>query len=346
MTFIRQNINIWLDIPDESFKLTKLTAATTNEIFIIGHEESTTKGAEEEPNKLLVRIYGEGSENIIDRREELKLFEKLSSLGIGPKLIASFNNGRIEEYIESKVLTAEMMRRADISIVIAKRLAQFHQISMLHDGDAEVIPPVLWERLESWRLIAKDALKKNKLIHFSDSNETINLYFEHNFIDELFHKIFPLGPRTPIALCHNDLQHGNIILSNENKSVVFIDYEYGGINYAAFDIANHFCEWASDFNSSTPHVMDFDRKYPSKQEQIRFLNEYLTGDLNNNYNHHNMQDKDLDIWLEEIEGFTQFSHLLWGYWGIIQAANSSIDFDYLSYALMRFNMIKIPSNKQ
>jgi hypothetical protein len=33
---------------------------------------------------------------------------------------------------------------------------------------------------------------------------------------------------------------------------------------------------------------------------------------------------------------TMASHLLWGTWGIIQAKNSTIDFDYLQYAQSRY----------
>lgn len=46
----------------------------------------------------------------------------------------------------------------------------------------------------------------------------------------------------PVVFCHNDLLLANII--HRNNSVTFIDYEYAGYNYQAFDIANHFAEFA------------------------------------------------------------------------------------------------------
>lgn len=56
---------------------------------------------------------------------------------------------------------------------------------------------------------------------------------------------------SPIVFSHNDLLLTNIILQRDNiigdsrpVRVLFIDYEYAMFNYQAFDIANHFIEFA------------------------------------------------------------------------------------------------------
>lgn len=54
---------------------------------------------------------------------------------------------------------------------------------------------------------------------------------------------------SPIVFSHNDLLLTNIILQRDVAgrrpvNVVFIDYEYAMFNYQAFDIANHFIEFA------------------------------------------------------------------------------------------------------
>ena len=138
---------------------------------------------------------------------------------------------------------------------------------------------------------------------------------------------------SPIVTCHNDLQHGNILLTDRNR-IVFIDFEYGGINYAAFDIANHFCEWASDFTEANPlpHLMDFKQKYPNLEEQDRFIRAYLEGTEND--------EAAVMRLICAVEEFKEISHLLWAYWGIIQASTSKIEFDYLGYALNRLEAMK------
>ena len=40
---------------------------------------------------------------------------------------------------------------------------------------------------------------------------------------------------------------------------------------------------------------------------------------------------------KEVEGFSLASHFYWGLWALIQAKISTIDFDYMSYAKLRFD---------
>jgi aminoglycoside phosphotransferase (APT) family kinase protein len=49
---------------------------------------------------------------------------------------------------------------------------------------------------------------------------------------------------SPIVFCHNDLLLANIIHNANKSTVTFIDYEYSNYNYQAFDIGNHFAEFA------------------------------------------------------------------------------------------------------
>lgn len=52
---------------------------------------------------------------------------------------------------------------------------------------------------------------------------------------------------SPIVFCHNDLLLGNVIYSKEEDRVTFIDYEYSGLNYQAYDIGNHFAEFVGTY---------------------------------------------------------------------------------------------------
>ena len=151
----------------------------------------------------------------------------------------------------------------------------------------------------------------------------------------------------PIVPCHNDLQHGNILWSTEKEKIVFIDYEYGGMNYAPYDIANHFCEWAGDYTeeNSTPHVMDFKNKYPNLEQQERFIRKYLLEYYKSSTSVQCpiiVSDELVLMWMLAVDSFKNLSHLLWTYWGIIQANNSTNDkFDYLGYALIRLEALDV-----
>ena len=134
-----------------------------------------------------------------------------------------------------------------------------------------------------------------------------------------------LKNRSDIVLCHNDLLLKNFI-KNE-KGVDLIDYEYSGYNYRAFDIANHFNEWCG-------FDMNWDN-FPNEETQRRFLKVYYEAFYDNKINEIDV-GKEIDRAIEDIKWFDLASNYFWGTWGLIQAALSTIDFNYCDYGRKRF----------
>lgn len=110
----------------------------TNAVFFV------TAGS----NRMLLRVYGVGCDQILDRDKELDWLSRLSQLHIGPKLLGTFGNGRFEEYLPSTTLTKSDIRQPTVSIEIASRLHQLHSI-------VETFPPSDTEPLEVWSNIDK-----------------------------------------------------------------------------------------------------------------------------------------------------------------------------------------------
>jgi len=76
--------------------------------------------------KILLRIYGHGTELFFERHRELATFRKLSEKGYGPKLLASFETGRLEEWIDSDTLNKEQIRDPETSRKIAHEMHKLH----------------------------------------------------------------------------------------------------------------------------------------------------------------------------------------------------------------------------
>jgi thiamine kinase-like enzyme len=123
---------------------------------------------------------------------------------------------------------------------------------------------------------------------------------------------------------------------NETGRLVVVDFEYCGYNPRGFDIANHFCEWTADYHSDEPAKMHPNR-YPTLAEQVRFLESYLDerdlaqGTVSSSFQRQN----DIQQLLREVEGYVLASHFMWGLWGLIQANQSEIDYDFFQYATER-----------
>jgi len=194
-----------------------------------------------------------------------------------------------------------------LSIEVARQAARWHQLDF--PGSKT---PILFFTLRRWLDCIPDT--------FHDPGK--NAVFKEHFTKEMLSHELDIAQETPlrfnskIMFCHNDLLSANII--ENGGEVSFIDYEYAAYNYAAYDIANHFCEFAG-------FDCDYDL-FPDKDFQCRWIAAYL-GDASL---------EALEKWQEEVESYVPISHMYWTIWGLLQAANSDIDFDYLSYAVKRF----------
>lgn len=90
---------------------------------------------------------------------------------------------------------------------------------------------------------------------------------------------------------------------NDVKTVHFIDYEYANPSPAAFDLANHFAEWAG-FDCDYSQV-------PTRPVRRAFLSEYVQS-----YRYHrgipdSAQDEMVDQLFDDVERFHGIPGLYW-----------------------------------
>ncbi|KAG5539287.1 hypothetical protein RHGRI_019749 [Rhododendron griersonianum] len=301
----------WGDTIGEDLQVIQLKGAMTNQVYQI---KWPIKEEDHRSRKVLVRIYGEGVDVFFDREDEIRTFELVSRHGQGPRLLGRFSNGRIEEFIRARTLSASDLLDPDISALIAAKMKEFHDLDM--PGPKKVL---LWDRLRKWLNTAKNMCP-------SEEAEAFRL-------DALDEEISTLEKTLSqdnqlIGFCHNDLQYGNIMIDEQTKSITIIDYEYSSYNTVAYDMANHFCEMAADYHTETPHILDY-TKYPGLEERQRFLRIYLSCSGNQ------PSDAEIEKLIQDVEKYALASHLLWGLWGIISEHVNEIDFDYMEYARQR-----------
>ncbi|KAI5000107.1 probable choline kinase 2 isoform X2 [Hordeum vulgare subsp. vulgare] len=314
----------WPNVADcRALEVVPLKGAMTNEVYQVRWLTAPAEAGagagplkEREVRKVLVRIYGDGVDLFFDREDELRTFECMSRHGQGPRLLGRFPNGRVEEFIHARTLSAPDLRDPEISALVATKLREFHNLDM--PGPKHVL---LWDRLKNWLKTAKNLCptdQANELRLDCLENEIASL--EKEFSGDYHHWI---------GFCHNDLQYGNIMMDEETNMLTIIDYEYASFNPVAYDIANHFCEMAADYHSEKPHILNYS-KYPDIDERRRFVKTYLTTSCEE------PEAEEVENLLQSVEKYTLASHLVWGLWGIISDRVNDIDFDYQEYARQRF----------
>lgn len=314
-------------------------------LFRIAPGAGAEAGASAVP--LLARVFGKAGDVVCDRRRENEVFAELSALGFGPRLHGLFGNGRLEGWLEGRrpLEALEMLQAepVDFPSLNARKLAEMHEVCS-PATDVEI-----WAQLREWVTLAKavafpaDAEKAAKL----ESLAAFPRYEQElDFVEEVLPSLrngqgaVLLEEHTGAArrarellferrFCHLDLLSGNIMYSEAQGDVRFIDFEYAMHSYVGLDIANHFnavpesCLILND-------TFEPDEYYPSRELQSRWLRSYFGA------RSIELDDELLEELLKVVLDFAMLAEIRWVVWSVVQAGSSPVDFDYLNYCDMRF----------
>ncbi|XP_053562683.1 ethanolamine kinase 2 [Bombina bombina] len=269
---------------------------------------------------VLVRIYGKQTELFVDREDEVTSFQLLRAHGCAPALYCTFQNGLCYEFMRGLALGPEHVREPHILRLITHEMARYHSIPA-HNGCLPKL--VLWQKLRKYLSILRtDDGAQSRLPLGTPSLKVLEeeLYWLKTYLPTL---------GSPIVLCHNDLLCKNVIYNEADGHVRFIDYEYAGYNYQAYDIANHFNEFAG---VSEPDYQMF----PNRQTQIQWLRHYLSAYRRLMQEEGEVPESEVETLFVQVNQFVLASHLFWGLWALIQHRYSDIDFNFGRYAVLRF----------
>lgn len=201
----------------QDIEIAPLTGGITNQLYLVNLRPLKTK--------VIVRVFGEGTSEFLDRRVENVIFANLSSTGIGPKFYGLFGNGRIEGYLPSRALTPEETKQPKYIPAIARTVAQFH--SQVIDGIPNEL--CLWRMLDKFLALAEEAVKSstNEDFRSSPALEKVSVssmraecnwlrdYFSSNSNSNSKGASFEAQGREfghTKVFAHNDLLSGNILL--------------------------------------------------------------------------------------------------------------------------------------
>ena len=305
---------------------------------------------------ILIRVYGQNSDLMIDRQKEIRNMKILHKNGCGAQLYATFKNGIAYQYQSGSTLTVESICSPNIFPSLAAAFAKMHSIKeSLDDKEIGAIDKTacLWDLLRKFQSLVPEGFPDNpeKDAYYNDV-VPYNKVELTNEIDRMEKTFMEKGilERAKVVFAHNDLMPNNILVdyAGTEVNVSIIDYEYGDWNYREFDIANHFNEFVGLPDEKTG-ILDYDKYYPSQDFQLKWLEVYLKHTEKEVASHEDLNGNEFRQKVEElqklVDTFSPLSNLLWGIWSLIQSKYSDIDFDYINYAMQRLKQYKKCSAK-
>jgi thiamine kinase-like enzyme len=215
----------WRKVPeDANIVVERISGALTNSVFCVawppGEDVTTCTpnsfASKVEKKKLptssskfkvLFRVFGEGSDDFVNRYDELYWLSHLSHHRLAPKLLGLFANGRVEEFVEAESLNKISMRDADVSAAIASKLFRLHALGEMVEGSLhkESRSPVLWDTVFLWYKQVMTQLEEIGSQNPSHAELFESFDFEGLGKSILSYKQMLDQLESPLVFCHNDV---------------------------------------------------------------------------------------------------------------------------------------------
>ena len=202
---------------------------------------------------VLVRVFGPLA---LDRETENTVCAQVFLSGIGPRVLATFANGRVEEFLEGFRTLEPHEFLGDVhGRAVAHCLAQLHSKPLLRaigsgggadTGGGDMGADSIWKRVERWINIA--LTKGIRVVDVGRAGEVKSVLMTvrqhvHKW-QECLQNMARSGDCAcrfwaQVRLCHNDLHVNNIMAHAQKVSrVTLIDFEYACANYIGLDVCN------------------------------------------------------------------------------------------------------------
>ena len=208
-------------------------------------------------SRIMVRIPGEGTEEMIDRSDEKVSTQLACKLGIDAKLYHFGDDGaKVSEFVPNAVTMCAETMREDKRIRQAARI-----LKKLHDcGEDTGIPFDVFDMAAGYEKI----IRENNVPMYDDYEEMKSAVMEvKKHVDSVCN--IKNGP------CHNDPLCENWVLSADDDRLYLIDWEYAGMNDGIWDVADVSIEGVFTPENDELMLTEYLGKKPDENEYKHFL---------------------------------------------------------------------------
>lgn len=240
----------------------------------------------------VLRVPGNGTEEMISREEEIKNAIYANKIGVDAELVY-FNEKtgiKISKFIDNaETLTPEAAKKHSSMKMVSHLIKKLHGSELPMNTNFDI-----YDKIEKYEKLLKKVDGKNFDDYYEVKDKVLHL---KTIINELDVKLVP---------CHNDLVSENFVKSG-NERMYLIDWEYGGMNDAMWDLAAYCLENGL-----------------SAEEEELFLQIYFEREVEEKYKKR--------ILINKI-----YQDFLWSLWTNIKEAKGD---DFGSYGIDRYNRAK------
>lgn len=347
--------------PEAEISIKFLTGGITNMLLSCSWKTTT----------VLMRVYGQGTNLIIDRHREFILHLVLNSLQLAPPVHARFSNGLVYGYLPGRSLEPLELYHPALYPLIAQQLGNWHQrvsSTDIEDGveklrryaiaikkrrSLQLLPVLMaenskkkkkprkktinnvWELLHDWIDVVPLNLALQHSFKHSDGDNTDLREVVRQELDWLQAKLTHNNP-SPTVSAHCDLLSGNVIIPTDfafTEEQTLPKITNNPIQFIDYEYMLP-APRAFDIANHMAEWQGFqcDRSaIPAPSIDNPVMVKWVRSYLNNL----KATTEEVQPLIDEIALFYGMPGFYWGIWAMIQSEISQIDFDYANYGKLR-----------
>jgi len=277
---------------NSAIKIKTLSGGITNKLYRVLSEKGD----------VTVRIYGDKTENFINRDIEAEIIKKVAKVGISPRLVKYMPEHRVTivEFIPGYILKNSDFLREELYEKIVRPIRKLHK--------SRIVLPHVFNPLT----------KVKKMYKIFNNLEISCPEFDIKGTIKNLEKLSEIAniPENEFSASHNDLLADNFVLIEDGQRekyiepMYLIDWEYAGMAPRYYDLADMF------------------------QEIL------VSRDAEKNIVEHYCEGKEFEKTLYLIDLFKPFPDIYWFIWSMIQHNISKIKFDYYNYGKVKYENAK------
>lgn len=345
----------------------RLTGGITNMLLSCSHLSTN--------QTLLMRVYGQGTNLIIDRNREFVSHLVLNSIKLAPPIHARFLNGLIYGYLPGRSLEPNELSNGAVYPFIAQQLGNWHSrinCEYIEDGVEKLrkytaglkkqyemqtttkskLPKKekkhsklinnIWDLIEDWILIVPENEALVEIFSKNLKDKEVNCENIRDTILEEFRWLrltLKSSTKSSVVVSHCDLLSGNIIIPEDLDLTKNITLK----NLPSLD-KNPIQFIDYEYMLPAPRAFDIANHFAEWQgfdcnrsliPEPSATNEVMVEWCKAYLNDSTTLEEKVNSLIDEISCYYGMPGFYWGIWAMIQSELSTIDFNYAHYSELR-----------
>jgi thiamine kinase-like enzyme len=260
----------WQKVTQDDLVISKISSGFVNRNYGI------QRRGDDDGTKLLLKLYGgnvasDEDDICLSIEQEILTCDTWSRVGDGPKLKAVFRSGRMEEFIDSHLITTSEYQDPKIRAGLAQAMARFHSLSLPFRRPAFDYHRLLQRMFRDFVTNQRETIAENPV--FRQMKVDIDRVAKYDFASDLSWLKDALQPEHHrMVFTHGDMHSHNILIRSHDSRPILIDFQESGYHWRARDLG--LCLASSVFTMDFT-VTSASRSFPSDEYCYAFFDEYM-----------------------------------------------------------------------